>query len=157
MWEKKCCPGWFRGLPRDPRGNESTCQSRIHKRHGFNHWVRQISWRRKWQHPLVFLPGESHGHRSPAGYSLWGHKSRILIFGVLLVIYYEHAQSCPTFCDPMDVSNLPQGSSIHGIFQARILEWVAIFFSGESSWPRDQTHISCVSCIDRWILYHWAT
>ena len=54
--------------------------------------------------------------------------------------------------DPMDYS-LP-GSSVHGIFQARILEWVAIFFSRGSFWPRDQTH---VSCIGRQILYHWAT
>ena len=48
----------------------------------------------------------------------------------------------------------PLGSSIHGISQARILKWVAISFSRESSWLRDQTH---VSCIGRWILYHWAT
>ena len=48
-------------------------------------------------------------------------------------------QSCPTLCDPMDCS-LP-GSSIHGIFQARVLRWVAISFSSGSSWPRDQTQI----------------
>ena len=47
--------------------------------------------------------------------------------------------------------------SVHGIFQARILEWVAIPFSRGSSWPRDQTRVSCVSCIGRWILYHWVT
>ena len=52
----------------------------------------------------------------------------------------EVAQSCPILCDPMDCS-LP-GSSMHGIFQARVLEWVAISFSRESSWPRDQTQIS---------------
>ena len=52
----------------------------------------------------------------------------------------EVAQSCPTLCDPMDCS-LP-GSSIHGIFQARVLEWVAISFSIESSWPRDRTRVS---------------
>ena len=46
----------------------------------------------------------------------------------------EVAQSNPTLCDPMDCS-LP-GSSIHGIFQARILEWVAISFSRRSSYPR---------------------
>ena len=45
---------------------------------------------------------------------------------------------CPIPCDPMDCS--PPGSSVHGIFQARILEWVAISFSRGSSWPRDQTH-----------------
>ena len=49
------------------------------------------------------------------------------------------------------------GSSVHGILQARILKWVAIASSQGSSWPRDQTHISCGSCIGRRILYHWAT
>ena len=45
---------------------------------------------------------------------------------------------------------------IYKILQARILEWVPTFFSRESSQPRDQTHVSCVSCIGRWILYHRA-
>ena len=48
--------------------------------------------------------------------------------------------------------NLP-GSSVHEIFQARILEWVAIFSSRGSSWPRDPACISCISCIGRRILY----
>ena len=56
------------------------------------------------------------------------------------------------FCDFMCYS-LP-GSSVHGIFQARILEWVAIPFSRGSSWPRDPTH---VSCIGSWAIYHQAT
>ena len=51
-------------------------------------------------------------------------------------------QSCPTPCNPMDCS--PPGSSVHGILQARTLEWVAIPFS-RSSWPKDQTWISCIS------------
>ena len=54
-------------------------------------------------------------------------------------------QSCPTLCDPMDCS--PPGSSVHGISQARILEWVAISSSRWPSQPRDRTCISCVSCI----------
>ena len=45
--------------------------------------------------------------------------------------------------DPMDYS-LP-GSSVHGIFQARVLEWVAISFPRESSRPRDQTRVSCIA------------
>ena len=57
----------------------------------------------------------------------------------------EVAQSCPTLCDPMDYS-LP-GSSIHGIFQARVLEWVTISFSRGSSQPRDWTWDSRI--IDR--------
>ena len=57
-------------------------------------------------------------------------------------------QWCLTLCDPM-VYRLP-GSSVHGILQARILEWVVISFSRGSSWPRDRTHISCIG---RWVLY----
>ena len=53
------------------------------------------------------------------------------------------AQSCPTLCDPVDCS-LP-GSSVHGILQARILEWVAISFSRGSSRPRDQTQMSRIA------------
>ena len=61
-------------------------------------------------------------------------------------------QLCLTLCDPVDCSL--SGSPVHEIFQARILEWVAISFSGGSSQPRDQTRISCVSCINRQFLYH---
>ena len=52
-------------------------------------------------------------------------------------------QSCPALCNPMDCS--PPSSSVHGILQARILEWVAISFSRGSSWPRDQTQVSCIA------------
>jgi len=52
------------------------------------------------------------------------------------------AQSCPTLCDPMDCSL--QGSSIHGIFQARVLGWVTISFSRGSSRPMDWTRVSHV-------------
>ena len=51
------------------------------------------------------------------------------------------AQLCPTFCDPMNRS-LP-GFAVLRILQARILEWVAIPFFRGSSWPRDQTQVSC--------------
>ena len=60
------------------------------------------------------------------------------------------AQSCPTLCDPMDC-NLPS-SSVPGIFQARILEWVAISYSKGSSWLRDWVHISCISLSSH---LHW--
>ena len=49
------------------------------------------------------------------------------------------------------------GSSVHGILQARILEWVAMPFSRGSSWPGDQTCVSYISCIGRQVLYHWTT
>ena len=54
-------------------------------------------------------------------------------------------QSSPILGDPMDRTLLD--SSVHGIFQARILEWVAISFYRGSSLPRDQTLVSCISCI----------
>ena len=55
----------------------------------------------------------------------------------------EVVQSCPTLCDPMDCS-LP-GSSIHGIFQARVLEWVVMPSSRTSSQPRDQAQVSHIT------------
>ena len=67
--------------------------------------------------------------------STWKHLS-------LKKVKSEIAQSCPTLCKPMDSS--PPGSSVHGIFQARILEWVAISFSRRSFQPRDWTRVSCI-------------
>ena len=62
----------------------------------------------------------------------------------------EVTQSCPTLCDPVDCS-LPS-SSVHGILQARILEWGAISFSRGSSWPRDRTWVSRIGdrCFNLW-------
>ena len=65
------------------------------------------------------------------------------------------AQSCLRVCNPVDCS-LP-GSSTHGIFQARILEWAAISSSRGSSGHRDQTLVSCISCTGRRIHHHWET
>ena len=60
---------------------------------------------------------------------------------------------CKTLCDSTDCS--PPGSSVHRILQAGILEWVAMPSSRGPSLPRDQTHVSYVSCVARWVLYHW--
>ena len=57
-----------------------------------------------------------------------------------MCLFLSHVQH---FCDPMDCS--PPGSSVHGILQARILEWVAIPFSRGSSKPRDRTQVSCIA------------
>ena len=64
-------------------------------------------------------------------------------------------QSCLTLCDPMDCT--PPGSSVHGIHQARLLEWVALPSFRGSSQPRDQTHTSYVSCFGRWVLFCFTT
>ena len=77
---------------------------------------------------------------------------------VCIYIYvYMHvcAQSHLALYDPMDCS--PPASSVHEIFEARILEWVSISYSRVSSWLRDQTHISCISWVGRWIFHLLAT
>ena len=83
----------------------------------------------------------------------------LLHYGMLLLktqhtmlLLFQLLSHVQLFCDPTDCS-LP-GSSVHGISQARILEWVAISFSRRSSLTRDETR---ASCIGRWILYHWTT
>ena len=70
--------------------------------------------------------------------------------GIDLFMRAKSLHSCPTLCNPTNCS-LP-GSTVHGIVQARILEWAAISFSRGSSQPRDWTHFSYVSCIDRHVL-----
>ena len=80
----------------------------------------------------------------PAGHSGW--RSRCLDrLAELFCERWVRVQPHPGFHDPRDCS--PPGSSVHGTFQARILEWVTISFSRGSSQPRDRTRISCVSCM----------
>ena len=64
-------------------------------------------------------------------------------------------QPCLTLCNPVDCSS--PASCAHGIFQARIVEWVTTSYSRGSSQPRDWNHVSCIFRICRWILYRWAT
>ena len=104
-------------------------------------WVLKTLWRRKWQpSPVLWVQKHSHTHT---------HTHTRYVVVVLVM------KSCLTLCHYMDYS--PPFSSVHGIIQARILEWVAISFSRGSSWPREQTHISSVSSIGRQILYQCAT
>ena len=73
-------------------------------------------------------------------------------FKISVCLLTKSFQSCPTLCDPMDCN--PPGSSVYGILQVRILEWVAMPSSRGSFQPRDRTHISDISCIGRWVLYY---
>ena len=86
----------------------------------------------RWQPTRLLCPLDSPGKNTGVG-------CHFLLQCMKVKSESEVAQSCLTFSDPMDCS--PPGSSIHGIFQARVLEWVAISFSRGSSWPRDQTQV----------------
>ena len=67
----------------------------------------------------------------------------VFFFFLLVTIFVVLVAKLCLFCETMDCS--PPGSSVHGIFQARILKWADIFFSRGSSQSRDQTHVSCIS------------
>ena len=86
----------------------------------------------------VWIPGVERG----SGMN-WEIKIHIYVHLCIKQTRSEVAQSCPTLCNPRDC-NLP-GSSVHGIFQARVLEWVVIFFSRGSSWPRGWTQVSYIA------------
>ena len=66
---------------------------------------------------------------------------------ILCLLCAKSLQSCPALCSPMDWS--PPGSSVHGILQARILERVVVPITRGSSQPREQTHVSSISCFGR--------
>ena len=109
--------------------------------------------------PVWPLSSHSHGPRSP---SSTVHLLSLPSLSCLNLQSWIQASSCPlcaesclTLCNPMDYS--PLGSFVHRILQERILVWDVMPSSSESSWPRDQTHVSCVSCFGRWIHYHWVT
>ena len=125
----------WQGLPCWSSGWDSACQCRGH---GFDPWSRKIP--------------HATGQLSPCTTTLSPHVTSYRSPHTLEPVKKcsEVARSCLTLWDPMDHS-LP-GSSIHGIFQARVLEWAAISFSRGSSQPRDWTH-----CIADRRLTIWAT
>ena len=106
-------------------------------------------WFNTHRHPVKWVRGSQMlrqvvisggcGHPGPASF---------ICFGLC-------AQSCLTLWDPMDCSS--PDSSVHGIFLARILEWVATSFSRGSSWPRDRTHVPCVLPHCKQVFYRWTT
>ena len=96
--------------------------------------------------PSATSLGEGCAGKIPAGQETF--KEACLLLPCVLA---QLLQLCLTLCNTM-YNSLP-GSSVHGIFLARTLEWVAMLFSRGSSQPRDQTPISCFSCIaDRFLI-----
>ena len=114
---------WWKGKP-------GVLQSRGLQRVGHN-WAAELNWTQGGLAPWELIPNEPvQGRAQPHLLSANGWKSEVKLL------------SRVRLWDPVDC-NLP-GSSVHGIFQARILEWVAISFFRWSSQPRDQTRVSCI-------------
>ena len=124
-------------------------------RSGFDPWVGKIPWRRAWQPTPVSLPGESmdRGAWRTVVQGVAKRRTRLSDWARAAVcdsfkgcapspslLIVNASQSSLTLCNSMNYG--PHGSSVHGILQARILEWVAISFSRGSSRPWDQTYVS---------------
>ena len=123
---------WYR-TPRSRRDRESG---------------RNLTWKNDWKTLLTW--GRKQASRLEKPRELKYIYIYICVCVCVCVCSVTHP--CPNPSSPVDCI-LP-GSSVHGIFQARILDWVAISSSRECSRPRGWT---CVPCIGRWIFYHWAT
>ena len=121
--------------------------------HRFNNWknrTKQKNWRKKesqhFLNELINLDFYSLVQSS----NLYSNYCLCLLTSLFTgrewrseVKWSEVAQSCPTLCDPMDCSL--SGSSIHGIFQARMLEWISISFSRGPFHPRNRTQVSRIA------------
>ena len=106
-------------------------------------------WSSKISSDIIFSWKKSPWWRAPCSYSILSYVYSCCTY----VVRAPSLQLWLTLWDPMDCS-LP-GSPVHGISQARILQWVVISFSRGSSRPRDWTHVSCVSCTEGRFFYLW--
>ena len=113
---------------------------RIHlqcRRHGFNPWVGKIPWRKERLPTPVFWPGEFHGVDSP--WSSPGWNIAMISLSLLQGIFPNQGPNpCLLHCKWILYQLSHKGSP-------RILEWLAYFFSSGSSWPRNQTGVSCIA------------
>ena len=126
------------GFPGGTSAKEHVCQCKRHKRCRFNTLVRKIPWKRAWERTPVFLPGESQGQRAwwPIAHRVTKSQTRLK----------RLSSSSSSFTIPWTAQqSSPPGSSVHGILQARILEWVAMPSSRGSSPFRDRTCVSCIA------------
>ena len=110
-------------------------------------WETELNWAPKYILYLCISEGKLIKYRRKVNTSK-DRNNLVCMCANLLQLY-------PPLCDHTD--HCSPGSSVHGILQARILEWIGMRSSRRSSWPRDWTRVSCVSCTGRWILYYWAS
>ena len=101
---------------------------------------------------ILMLLWQLIGPRSPAKYCFFSPQKGRKSTPATLCVHAKSLQSYQSLHNPMACS--PPGSSVHGILQARTLEWVAMLSSRGSSRPGDGTRVSYVSCIGRQVLYH---
>ena len=94
----------------------------------------------------------NHKHRQQLSLNTYLTAVTSTVLTLAACVYPRSLQSCLTLCNSMDWSS--SGSLVHGILQTRILEWVAMPSPRGSSYLTDQTRVSYVSCIDRWVLYY---
>ena len=94
-------------FPGGTSGKEHFFLCRRHERHRFDPWVWKIHWRRPWQLIPVFLPGESHGQRNLAGYSLQGHKELDTTEATLHVCTRTHTHTYIYDCQNLKFSMIP--------------------------------------------------
>ena len=107
------------------------------------YWVYACMHTHTHTHTWISLP--VHSQRTACQMKFFPSSPHVCVQPALL-------QSCPTLCDSGDCSL--SGCSVHGILQARILEWVAMPSSSESFWSRNGTYISYISSFGRRVLYH---
>ena len=108
---------------------------------------RADSWKRSWYWEGLKAGGEVcdrgwDGWMTPPNQQTWVGTNWEMVKDREAQTHKHSTKLCPTLCDPMDCS-LPR--SVHGILQARILEWVAISFFRGTYWPRDQTQVFCTA------------
>ena len=111
--------------------------------------LRLVLYHRWWPQALSGVQPQNHGHSSCRGH-----------FIDTALTLWRTVPECIFSSSVISNSLQPHGLktvNVHGVFQARILEWVAISHSRRSLWLRDQICVSCISCISRWILYYYTT
>ena len=135
LWAMPCA--WLGNITNSMDMNLGKLWEMVRDRETWSAAVCGVAKSQRWQ--------PSNNNKCTSHCTFFNHDSFILQLEVCTSYEWvsEVTQSCPTLCDPMDCS-LP-GFSIHGIFQARILEWVAISFSRGSSQPRDRTLVSHIA------------
>ena len=153
--------GWIPGSRRSPEGGHAnplqfpcleTPMDRgawpavVHRVMKSRSWLKQLGTHACAIGVLESKSGQIFFYKGP-------HSTYFWLWSLLQLVL--SAQLCPVLCDPLEC--LLPDSTILGILQARTLEWVVISSSRGSSQPRDQTQVSCISWISRWILYHWDT